>query len=99
MARNVPEQPAGEQPAPAPKPARRRRGGEPERVYHLVNPKGAIHTATREHARVRLAQPGWRLATAEEIAALEEVGGHQVFDAPICKPWSPDPALQLGEEL
>lgn len=66
--------------------------------YFVVNPKGAIHEVTREHARERLAQPGWRLATKEEIAELEARGGRQVFDNPICRPWSPDPDAQLELE-
>lgn len=67
----------------------------PARRYFLVNPKGAIHEADREHARMRLAQPGWRLATAAEVQALEDAGGEQRFDRPICPPWSPDPDAQL----
>jgi hypothetical protein len=87
---------AEKSPAAAPK---RRPRPEPEKIYHLVNPKGAIHVATREHARARLAQAGWRLATEAEVAELNACGGHQVADDPICRPWSPDPAAQLGEEL
>lgn len=86
--------------AAAEKPALKRRPRpEPEKTYHLVNPRGAIHTASREHAMSRLRQVGWRLATKEEIAELAARGGHQVADDPICRPWSPDPAEQLGEEL
>jgi len=82
----------------APKPTRRTAApaaAEPTRRYFLVNPKGAIHEADREHARVRLGQPGWRLATPAEVQALEDAGGEQRFDRPICAPWSPDPDAQL----
>jgi hypothetical protein len=67
----------------------------PARRYFLVNPKGAIHEADREHCRERLKVAGWRLATAAEIQALEDAGGEQRFDRPICAPWSPDPDAQL----
>lgn len=68
------------------------------RRYFLVNPKGAIHEVTRDLAAERLRVAGWRLATPEEIARLAAQGGHQVFDAPICRPWSPDPDAQLDLE-
>lgn len=70
----------------------------PEKAYHVVNPAGAIHCVTREHARERLAIAGWRLATAEEVATLKERNGHQRADRPICRPWSPDPDAQLDLE-
>lgn len=59
--------------------------------YFLVNPAGAIHSVTREHARERMKKAGWRIATNEEVAELKRRGNHQLFDDPICKPWSPDP--------
>jgi|FLYN01.1.fsa_nt_gi hypothetical protein len=65
------------------------------RRYFLVNPKGAIHEVTREHARERLKQAGWRMANTAEIEELERRNGLQVFDRPICRPWSPDPDEQL----
>lgn len=65
------------------------------RRYFIVNPKGTLHEVTREHAAERLRIAGWRLATKDEIAQLEAAGGRQVFDAPICRPWSPDPDAQL----
>lgn len=68
---------------------------KPPRRYFLVNPRGAIHEVSREHAAARLVTPGWRLATPDEIAQLEIAGGHQVADKPICRPWSPDPDVQL----
>lgn len=83
---------ADQKPAAAPKPA-----PKGPKTYHIVNPKGAIHQATREHAKWRLSMPGWRLATEAEVAELAARSGLQVADAPICAPWSPDPAVQLGE--
>lgn len=71
------------QPAPAEQAAPRR--------YFIVNPRGAIHEVEREHARMRLRQAGWRMATAEEIDALAAKNGKQVFDKPIVKPWTGDP--------
>jgi hypothetical protein len=66
----------------------------PEREYHIVNPAGAIHSVTREHARTRLATVGWRMATPDEVAAYK---GQTIqrYDDPICAPWSPDPDAQL----
>lgn len=94
------EKPVEKQPAAAPAPEKPpRKAPKAEKAYHLVNPKGAIHQVTREHARERLSQAGWRLATADEIAELEARGGLQVADDPICPPFNPDPAAQLGEEL
>jgi len=65
-------------------------------VYYLVNPGGAIHGVDREHARWRLASPGWRLATEDEIVTYKGQA-IQRSDRPICTPWSPDPDKQLAE--
>lgn len=79
-------------------------------VFYLVNPAGAIHDVTRQHARVRLQQVGWRKATESEIRKLLDnkigmkvkdgegnVSLHaiQTFDEPLCEPWSPDPEGDL----
>lgn len=61
-----------------------------ERTVYLVNPAGAIHDCTLEHARERMRTVGWRKATDAEIAELKKRKGLQVFDDPICKPFSPD---------
>lgn len=67
-------------------------------AYYLVNPAGAIHSVSKEHARVRLAQVGWRLATDEEIAVY--LGQRvQRADRPIAPAWTPDPDAQLAEAL
>ncbi|NOK59128.1 MAG: hypothetical protein GFH27_549283n412 [Chloroflexi bacterium AL-W] len=68
-----------------------------EKSYHIVNPRGAIHVVTREHAASRLRQAGWRLATKQEIAKLARQKGRQLHDKPICTPWSPDPEQQIVE--
>ena len=62
------------------------------RVYYIVNPAGAIHAVNYEQAKWRLALPGWRQATAEEVTALKDRGGNQVHDDPIAPRWSPEPA-------
>jgi hypothetical protein len=62
--------------------------------YYVVNPKGAIHQVTYEHAQQRLKQPGWRMAKAAEVKELEKRDGLQVHDDPIAQPWSPDPDAQ-----
>ncbi len=56
----------------------------------IVNPAGALHQATREHARERFRSAGWRRATDAEIAELGERAGHQVWDDPIARPWAPE---------
>lgn len=81
-------------PKPARKPAKPAEN-DAARRYFLVNPAGAIHEVTREHARERLKIAGWRLATAAEVAELERRGGEQRADDPICPPWSPDPDAQI----
>lgn len=64
--------------------------------YFIVNPAGAVHEVTRAAAADRLKQPGYRMATAEEVAALDAANGFQQFDRPIGKPYSTDP--DEGEE-
>ena len=86
MAQQQDTRPRTAAPAPA---------AEQPRRYFIVNPAGAIHEVDREHARWRLAQPGWRVATPDEIAALAERSGLQVHDRPIAPRWSPDPDAQL----
>lgn len=73
--------------APAAAPAGRR--------YFIVNKAGAIHECDREHAKMRLGQIGFRMATPAEIAELEARGGEQRANDPICQPWSPDPDAQI----
>lgn len=62
-----------------------------ERVVYVVNPAGAVHGVTVEHARERLAHPGWRMATKDEMAQLKAQNGHQTFDKPIAARWTPLP--------
>ena len=58
------------------------------KVYHIVNPGGAVHDVTKERARELLREVGWRLATPAEVAELKKRGGHQTADDPICKPFA-----------
>ncbi len=53
------------------------------RILYLVNPAGAIHDCTEQHARERLRYPGWRLATEDEVAQLAAQGGMQAAKKPI----------------
>ena len=62
-----------------------------ERTYYIVNKAGAIHEVDYEHAKARLRQVGFRIATAAEVAELAQRGGEQRANDPICAPWSPDP--------
>lgn len=64
--------------------------------YYLRNPAGAVHSVSKDHARVRLSRAGWDLATDEEIEAY--MGAKvQRFDAPIGQPFTPDPDARLAE--
>lgn len=65
-----------------------------EKTYYIVNPHGAVHVVTRGHAAQRLRQVGYRMATKEEIAAYKEARV-QVHDAPIARPWSPEPVPEI----
>lgn len=80
--------------APARPPRKRFAGDEAEKSYFLVNPAGAIHSVSREHARERLKLAGWRLASQAEVDELRARSGHQRWDDPICAPWTPEPPLE-----
>lgn len=62
-------------------------------IFYLVNPKGAVHSVARGHAKVRLAQVGWRLAEDAEIEKYNKAE-IQRHDQPIAKPWTPDPDVE-----
>jgi hypothetical protein len=76
--------------------ARKKAEPEKEPRYFIVNKAGAIHEVDAEHARMRLAQPGYRQATLAEVKELLERGGNQRCDDPICEPWSPEPVVMAG---
>jgi len=64
--------------------------------YFIVNPAGAIHEVTKEHAAERLRQAGYRKATVTEVKKLQAANGKQVWKSPICEPWDPTPeAIEL----
>ncbi len=46
-----------------------------------------MHQVTREHAEHRLKQPGWRLATGEEIERYLKPEAVQTYDKPFGTPW------------
>lgn len=60
------------------------------KVYYLVNPAGAIHEVDYSHAKNRLRQLGYRMATDEEITIYRETRVQRA-DRPIARPWSPEP--------
>lgn len=60
-----------------------------QRVLYVVNPSGAVHDVTEEHARELLRNPGWRVATQAEIDQLAAQHGHQEADNPIAEPFKP----------
>ena len=41
--------------------------------YYIVNPGGAVHECTKEHATTRLRQVSWRMATDAEIEKWKQV--------------------------
>jgi len=61
---------------------------EAEKFYLIVNPAGAMHVVSAEHARSRLKQVGWRMATAEEKAAYKASNGNQRAGRPLAKPYN-----------
>jgi hypothetical protein len=74
-----------------------------EKIYYLVNPSGTIHIVNQEHARMRLKQIGYRLATGAEAEKYEKIKAEAVrtkkpftqdWEDPICKPWSPEPDME-----
>ena len=62
-------------------------------TFYVVNPAGAIHNCDRDHAKMRLAQPGWRLAGDAEIEVYLETRV-QRHNRPICEPWTPEPEIE-----
>lgn len=64
------------------------------KTYYLVNPSGAIHEVDYDHAKNRLRQLGYRMATADEVAVYRETKV-QRFDDPIARPWSPEPEPEI----
>jgi hypothetical protein len=67
---------------------------EPKKSYFIVNPSGTIHEVNREHAKSRLSQVGYRMASPEEIKAYQDANGNQKAGRPLAKPWSPEPDLE-----
>lgn len=80
------------QPNPIPEPEAEAEAPE-ERVYYIVNPAGAVHTATRDHARERLGQVGYRKATPAEIEKYKATA-IQRSDRPIAKPFTVEPDVE-----
>ncbi len=63
--------------------------GVPEGIF-IVGPSGAVHEATSEHARARIAADRrFRYATEEEIAAYRKAGGYQTHERPLAERWAP----------
>lgn len=71
---------------------------EDEKSFYIVNPHGCIHNVTREHARMRLKQPGYRMARPDEIVRLKTAGGNQTWDHPLAKPFSAEPESQDAQQ-
>ncbi len=74
-----------------------KRTTKPKR-YFIVNPSGAIHEVSYNHAKSRLKQLGYRMATPSEVKAYEGAGGHQVVGKPLATPWTPEPEPELDPE-
>lgn len=59
--------------------------------FFIVNPAGAVHEVTRDHAQARLGQVGYRAATQDEIKKYLEQGGNQWHDQPIAPRFTATP--------
>jgi hypothetical protein len=57
---------------------------QPPRFF-VVNPTGAVHEVTEAHLWELVRQPGWRVASKDDIAELELRDGEQTADDPIVK--------------
>lgn len=64
---------------------------KPNLRYFIVNRAGTVHEVTEEHARMRLQQVGYRMATRAEVKEYLDRNGNQRHDDPIAPPWTPDP--------
>lgn len=57
--------------------------------FFIVNPKGAVHEVTQEHAEDRInADPRWRMAEKAEVDAYLKAA-QQVADKPLAAPYVP----------
>ena len=80
-----------------PNPAARKYERPTEKSYYIVNPSGAIHGVTREHATGRLRQdPRYRMATKPEIQALHDANGRQQVGRPLARPYAVDPDVDIN---
>lgn len=64
-----------------------------EKLYYIVNKAGCIHIVDYDHAKRRLGQLGFRMATKEEVAAYKENNGFQRSGRPLAKPYSNEPVF------
>ncbi len=64
--------------------------GSRAKRYFIVNPAGAVHEVTRDLARERLRQVGYRMATAAEVAAYRKAPPHRGL-GPVAERWAPEP--------
>lgn len=72
------------------------KSSKPKR-YFIVNPAGTIHEVTYAHAKQRLKEVGFRMATADEVKQYQGAKA-QLWDAPIAKPWTPEPEPEAEPE-
>ena len=59
--------------------------------YFIVNPAGAIHEVTYEHAKMRLKEGKFRMANKAEVKAYMDAGGNQSAGAPLAEKFSDEP--------
>lgn len=69
---------------------------EQEKFYLIVNPHGTMHVVSETHARARLKQVGWRVATETEKQAYFAADGNQRANRPLAKPYSPAKELEAA---
>ena len=61
-----------------------------EKEYFIVNPGGAVHGVTKEHARERLKQHGFRMARPAEVKRYKSQKV-QTSEKPIAPKFTTDP--------
>lgn len=67
-------------------------------TLYIVNPGGAVHLVTVQAARALFQKPGYRRASAEEIAALEKASGYQTVERPIATPFKRTLDVEIDPE-
>lgn len=68
-----------------------------ERRYFIVNPAGAVHEVTREHAKDLLRRVGYRMATADEAKVYLGAPEHRGLK-PVAEKYEPEKLVDAALE-